>query len=130
MQLFFSKDIWKYEKTIYLGIIKYNKRLQKRLNLNINDYKEYFLLYTPIEIELKIFKNEYGSGKFINIPDKEKKYYHIYFDNSNVEIDSNYLKNNHNVKTIKIKIDYQIKSLKYLFKYCLCISSINFKKIS
>ena len=91
--------------------MKYNKRLQKRLNLNINDYKECFLLYTPIEIVLKIFKNEYGSGKFINIPDEEKKYYHIYFDNSNVEIDSKYLKNNHNVNTIKIKIDYKIKSL-------------------
>ena len=45
-----------------LEIIKYNKKLQKRLNLNIKDYKEYTELYSSIEIELK-FDGLYG--KFI-----------------------------------------------------------------
>ena len=43
-------DILKENKS--LSIIKYNKKLQKRLNININDYKEYSQFYTPIEIEL------------------------------------------------------------------------------
>ena len=58
-----------------LVIMKYNKKLQKRLNITINDYKE----CSKIEIELKI--DDKVKGQFINIPDEEKEeYYHIYFD--------------------------------------------------
>ena len=103
--------------------MKYNKKLQKRLNLSINDYKEY---YQSIEIELKIAEDKYG--EFINIPDEEKEYYHIYFNNSNEEIKRNYLNENDKDKTIKIIIDYQIKSFKKLFYNCKCIDSIYFKK--
>ena len=80
-------DIIKKNKS--LEIIKYNKKIQKRLNININNYKEYSQLYSSIEIELKPTDNIYG--KFINIPDEEKEYYHIYFDNSIEEIKRNYL---------------------------------------
>ena len=68
-----------------LNIMKYNKKLQKRLNLSIKDYKKYSQLYSSIELELKIKDNNYN--KFINISNEEKKYYHIYFDNSNEEIE-------------------------------------------
>ena len=81
-------DIIKQNKS--LNIVKYNKKLQKRLNININDYKKYSELYSSIEIELKLVDNKYD--KFINISDEEKEYYHIYFDNSNEEIKRNYLK--------------------------------------
>ena len=57
-----------------LNIMRYNKKLQKRLNISINDYKE----CSKIEIELK--PSDEIFGKFINIPDKEKEYYHIYFN--------------------------------------------------
>ena len=60
-----------------LVIMKYNKRLQKRLNININDYIE----YSEIEIELNLVDDKYG--EFINIPEEEKEYYHIYFYSSN-----------------------------------------------
>ena len=106
--------------------MKYNKELQKRLNLNINDYKKYAELYSSIEIELKLVDDKYG--KFINIPNEEKEYYHIYFDNSNEEIKRNYLKDNEKVKMIKIIINYQVKSLENLFYNCKCINSIFFKK--
>ena len=33
------------EKNKSLGIMKYNKKLQKRFNLNINDYKEFSIIY-------------------------------------------------------------------------------------
>ena len=109
-----------------LNIIKYNKKLQKRLNININDYKEYSELYSSIEIELKLSVDKYG--KFINIPNKDKEYYHIYFDNLNEEIKRNYLKKNEKVKMIKIIIDYQVKSIKNFFKKSICICSIVFTK--
>ena len=35
-----------------LEILKYSKKLQKRLNLNINDYKKYSQYYSLIELSL------------------------------------------------------------------------------
>ena len=35
-----------------LEIIKYNKDIQKRMNININDYKGYCEKYSSIEIEV------------------------------------------------------------------------------
>ena len=109
-------------------IIKYNKACQERLNLSIKDYKEYYnqLYFSNIEVELKLNDNEYG--RFINIPDEVKEYFHIYFDNSKEEIKRNYLIENEKVKVINIIIDCQVKSFKGLFTYCTCIRSITFKK--
>ena len=78
-----SKDIFKNLKSDYflqilfnhltkkktLEIIKYNKNIKNRININIKDYKEYLELYSSIEIEIKPVKDKYG--KFINI-DKKK----------------------------------------------------------
>ena len=44
-------------KNKLLDIIKCNKKLQQKLNITINSYKEYSQLYTTIEIELKITNN-------------------------------------------------------------------------
>ena len=38
-------------------IMKINKNIQNRLNININNYIEYCELYTPIEIELIPLQN-------------------------------------------------------------------------
>ena len=124
---FIMKKIFTNMKEIKkLDIIRFNKKLQKRLNLSINDYIKYSQKYSTIKIELKLADNKYG--KFINIPDKEKDYYHIYFDNFNEEIKRNCVKKNENAKTITILIDYNVKSLKELFFKCECIKSIFFKK--
>ena len=112
------------DKNKSLIIMKYNKKLQKRLNINIIDYKE----YSEIEIELKLDNDKYAKfSTFINIFKKDKEYYHIYFDNSNKEIKKNYLVENEKLKMIKIIIDYQVKSLEKLFFHCFCIKSIIFK---
>ena len=107
-------DIMKKNKT--LEILKYNKKLQKRLNLNINDYKKYSQIYSSIELELKT--NEYIYGRFINIFDEEKQYYRIYFNNSKKEISRNYLKYKEKVETIKI-----IK-LNHLLNYFLIVNAL------
>ena len=89
-----------------LETIRYNKNIQKRININI----------IPV-------KGEYG--KFISINEKDKKYFHIYFnDNKKKEIENTYLDEDENVSKLSIIIDYQIKSFSELFYYCDCIESI------
>ena len=107
-------------------MIKYNKNIKNRINININDYKEYSENYSSIEIEIEPVKSKYG--KFINIKKEEEIYYHIYFNNNKEEIKRNYINKNEEIKIIKIKIDYQIKSFEKLFYLCDCIESIYFKK--
>ena len=74
----FKKIISFMKRNKSLNIMKYNKKLQKRLNISINDYIE----YSKIEIELKLSDTDYiiNKCKYINIHDKEKEYYHIYFE--------------------------------------------------
>ena len=115
-----------------LKIIKCNQQIQKRLNLSIDDYKDYCQKYSSIEIELKLVDNKYNNkyNKFINMPDEEKEYFNIYFDNSKEEIKRNYLIENEKVNIIKIRINHQVKSFRSLFYNCYSISSINFKKFN
>jgi len=121
-----------------LEIVKYNKRIQNRLNLSIKDYKEY---YEEIELEIIPAKDKYGS--FIIINENDKLYYHIYFNDNKEEIKNKYrikedlfgvtkheyyIEEEDKVTKVKIIINYQVKSFKKLFCYCECIESINFKK--
>ena len=114
------------KKNKYLSIIKYNKKMQNRLKLTINDYKEYSQLYSPIEIELKLVKNTYSNQAFINITDDNKKYFHIFFNDSNKEANLSSL-NYEKIEKVKIIIDHQIISFGYLF-LCTRIEEIYFKK--
>ena len=117
------------QKKKLLEIIKYNKKIQQKLNINFNDYKVYSELYSSIEIEVIPVKNKYG--EFINIDKKkDEKYYHIHFNNNKEEIKRTYLTKEDKVSKINITIDYQVKSINQLFYFCENIESINFKKFS
>ena len=60
-----------------LEIVKYNKRIQNRINLSVKNYKEYSETFTPIEIEIIPTKDKYG--RFINLSNKvDRLYYHIF----------------------------------------------------
>ena len=108
-----------------LETIRYNKSIQKRIDININHYKAYYETKTSIELDIIPMKGEYG--KFININEDDKKYFHIYFnDNKKKEIENTSF--NNDVYKISIIIDYQIKSFSGLFDFCRCIESIEFKK--
>ena len=55
------------------------------INLSIKDYKKY---YEEIEIEIIPAKGKYG--RFINIDENDKLYFHIYFNDNEKEIKNNY----------------------------------------
>ena len=121
----FKKIFNNINKMKFFRIIKYNKKLQKILNIDENDYRK----FCEIEIELIPILNQHG--KFINFHKKEdKSYFHIYFDDNKEEIKRNFLIKNENISKINIIIDYQIKSLDYLFSDCQCIKLITFKKFN
>ena len=63
---------------ISLKIIKFNINIQKRLNININNYKDFSEKFSSIELEIIPIQNKYGS--FINIKKEDKKYFHLYFN--------------------------------------------------
>ena len=109
-----------------LNLIRHNKNIKEKLNININNYKKCSEIYSSIEIEIKLANNKYG--KFININNENEKYFHIYFNDNKEELKRNYLRSDDKVSKIKIIIDYQIKSFELLFYECKCIESINFKK--
>ena len=106
-------------------ILKYNKYIQKRLEININDYKDFkkiIILITPINIE--------DENYFINISDEQKDYYHIYFNNDTKESKNDYFTEDDDVTKIKIIIDEEIKSFKDLFNGKDCIEKIEFKQFN
>ena len=112
-----------------LETVRYNKSLQKRINININHYKAYSEEYSSIELDIIPMKGKYGN--FISIKKKNKKYFHIYFNvNKNKEIENTSLQKNDNVSKISIIIDYQIKSFSRLFYNCGSIESIEFKNFA
>ena len=114
-----------------LDIIKYNKNIQDRLKININDYKEYSERFSSIEIEIipeiGKFRKPY-QDKYYFINTSKEKYYHIYFNNSKKEIKRCYFKGNEKIKIIRVIIDNPDDSLSNLFYRCIWNKSINFKK--
>ena len=108
-------------------IIKINKNIQKRLNININNYIK---LHNKIILEIFPINKE-DRNNFINILIPEKPFYHIYFNNDErKEINKDYFTIEDKVRKIKIIIDDNIKSLKDLFNGCICIKKIIFKKFN
>ena len=69
---FLQKVFNNLQKEKSLNIIKYNKNIKKKININIKDYKEYSELYSSIEVEIKPVKNEFGN--FFNIKNEEEIY--------------------------------------------------------
>ena len=96
--------------------MKFNKYVKKFSNISIKDYKKNSQLFSSIEIEL--IPEMKKSGEFICIPDKDKKYYHIYFNNSKEErkgTKRNSFQESDQVKKIKVLIDYEVTSFNNLF---------------
>ena len=107
-----------------LDIVKYNKIIKNKIDININDYKEFSGKYSSIYIKLKPIPKKFGN--FINIKTGEERYYHIYFNYKNEEINRNYINENEQVDIILIRIDYHVMSFKNLFSNISCVEWIHF----
>ena len=114
------------KENIKLNLIRYNKQLQNRLIISINNYKSF------LNLELEIIPVENKSGPFINLNDNQK-YFNIYFINNKNEIklkNRNFINKIDDIIKIKVVISKEIKSLKGLFKDCRIIKKINFIKFN
>ena len=108
-----------------LEMIRYNKNVQNRLNLNINDYKE----MAKIEIDLEVTPTiVISKSNIINLYNtaNDECYFNIYFKDSKNETKDEFV-NNENVK-VKLIIDNNIISLCGLFKERDIINKIKFIK--
>ena len=131
LQCIKSKNILKYifeniKKNKRLNLVKYNKSIQGRLEIGIDDYiKEYS------KIEIEIIPKINMVTKFINITKEEdESHYHIYFNDDEFETKRTWLTFKENVSRIKIILDYEFKSFKRLFSDGKNIEQISFKKFN
>ena len=129
-EYFLQKIFDKIDEIRTFKCIRYNKKLQKILKISIKDYED---LFSKILIEIKIGPYIHDDFDFfINIKKDERKYYHIYLNDEEEELNGfnfniSYRRIN-KVKKAKIIIDKEITSLAYLFNGCDSIESITFKQ--
>ena len=110
-------------KKKYLQLIKYNKTLQDKLNKSIKSYIE----YNQIEILLIPVSEEKKKTIIFNREIKIKPFTHFYINGSNNEYIS-YDFDTKDIFTIKMIIDFNLKSLKGLFKNYESLKEINIIK--
>ena len=99
------KIIQNLNRKTFLYAIKYNKQLQKRLNIGIKDYEAYL----QTEIEIKLGLNYPNLDKLINYK-YDKSYYHIYLNGNEQES-----KKEGNITKVRIIIERHVKSFQKLF---------------
>ena len=110
-----------------MKIIKYNKNLQNKLDLSIQDYRD----YGQIEIDLIPIPDYKTESKFINLNKEENSYIHAdisYNDDIKTENRVTLPESEKEIQKIKIKLEYEIKAFKGLFKGCECIKEIKIIK--
>ena len=108
----------------FLNIMKYNKKLQNKLDIGESNYSE----YSQIKIEIEVFPNEKNRDFISNrwFYERYKDYIHVYLDDNKEEIKRNYYTKEDKFNKIKIIIYYKTESLNGLFCFCKCIKSIKF----
>ncbi len=115
-----------------MKLVKYNKKYQSLLNLEIKDYKEYSQIIIEIGTVTDITLIQEKNIFFNYIPNTLLNDYQIYlyFNNekNNLEkkISRNYFTKSEKVSKIKLYLNPNITSLKDLFSGCKIIQEINF----
>ena len=92
-----------------LNIIKYNKKLQKRLNVNKNDYSTI--------ITIKLFENRKNEFcfEFFDKSDFCDEEIYLYNKNNDKEVKNRSIKPNDNIKYFEIIFRLRLNSLAKLF---------------
>ena len=116
-----------HQKTL-LDLIHYNKTLQKKLEIKLEDFKKISYI-----IKIELFLDENVTSNFIKIRKGQEKFFKIYLNDSKET--SNrikvYKKDKIKIKKVTIIIDYK-NNITFcgLFRECKCIKKINFKKFN
>ena len=93
---YIQKKVYNYlQKRKIMKIIRYNKHLQNKMDISIEDYKHYK------KIGIEIVPSPIKYGKFINYDERYESCFHIYFNNDKEEIKRNYF--NKGQKLIKLE---------------------------
>ena len=108
----------------YLNLIRYNKKIQQRLNKDKKDYEDEFS-----KIIIEIIPSDISLICFIDNA-KRESFLHFYINDNNEELERNYLIRSDGVKRIKVIIDFEIKSFAGLFKNCTYVKKIKFMKFN
>ena len=111
-------------KEIFFECIRYNKRLQKLMDINLTDYMDFN------KIICEITPKDMHNFSFFNNSGIKESLIHIYINGNENETTFNELNNNKNIiRLVKIKID-QGKSLQGLFRGNRSIKKIEFIKFN
>ena len=102
-------------RTKFFNVIRYNKKIQKKLEKDLEDYRKEHL-----KIELEIVPGGNNFAYFISyIKDTNESYYHIYINDNKEELKRNYYIKNDKAKKIKVVLEFPLNtSLSGLFKNC------------
>ena len=103
-----------------LNLMKYNKNLQKKLDIKLKDYAEYSKIVIIEIVPSKVLQKAY----FINFEPGEKDYIKIYFDGKRRK--ENYIIKKDITSKIKIIIKSEFKKFDSLFYHCKCTQKITF----
>ena len=114
---------------IILNLSKYNKLLQKKMDISLNDYR----LFNQIEIEIIPKGIPYYSKEkfpFIKMFNENKNSFYVYFDDNPKRIKRNYFIQKDKISKIKVIIENENQKFDKLFKNCKFIKEINFIKFN
>ena len=112
------------KKIKLLNIIRYNKQIQNKFNLNIDSYKKEAKIEIEIETEIKL-KNVFNT--FVN---QLNENYHIYINETKIKRDCLFYPALNKNEKIKIVIHHNIMTLCGLFKDMDFIKKIKFTKFN
>ena len=117
-----------FEEAKKLEIIRYNKKIQEKMGVTFETYKD----FGKIEIEITMEKDHDIKGKekfyFIHYNEKDELNYHIYFDDNEEEAKRNYIKLGEKVSKVKIIINRKVKTFFESFHNCILVKRIKFIK--
>ena len=122
------KELFKYVNEYKkLKLLNYNKTIQQRINLSIEDYKNYL----SIKIEVKLIdnynvncNNTFISKEFKN---SYSSFIYVVLNDETIERKIDSIKND-KISKVKIILNYDLNSYKDLFKHCYFIKEIKFLK--
>ena len=136
--LIINKIFYSMSENKCLKIVKYNKNLQEKLNINLEYYKKYFDIVIDIYLDKNNFTKRENIIKFINTENIYRGSINVFFKYNN---DNNYglfvneniyitKKLRMNLEKIIVILKNDLNNFEKLFYRCFCIKRIDFLKFN